>query len=67
MLGSCTDTPAWNNLPRPGGPLSCADYVTSRLCASGGFVSGAEWAGGEAFNFPEFNCCACGKSSAVAH
>ena len=40
---------------------SCADYVTSRLCASGGFVSGAEWAGGEAFNFPEFNCCACGK------
>ena len=61
MLGSCTDTPAWNNLPRPGGPLSCADYVTSRLCASGGFVSGAEWAGGEAFNFPEFNCCACGK------
>ena len=54
----CVDDSAWNNLHGK----ACLDY--SAYCEAGAFRLGASWAGGEVFNWPERNCCACGKPAA---
>jgi hypothetical protein len=54
---TCADTPDWDNHAGKG----CADY-SKEYCVSGAFRPGSEWTAGEGFNFPETNCCACGKS-----
>ena len=54
----CVDDSAWNNLHGK----ACLDY--SAYCEAGSFRLGASWAGGEVFNWPERNCCACGKPAA---
>jgi hypothetical protein len=54
----CVDDSAWNNLHGK----ACIDY--SAYCEAGAFRLGASWAGGEVFNWPERNCCACGKPAA---
>merc|ERR1712218_132848 len=58
----CSDTPNWTDGNGSGnGQMDCVDYET--YCAYGGakksWVGGA-W-DGERFNYPEKNCCVCGK------
>jgi lysophospholipase L1-like esterase len=53
---ACTDTDGWQNFSGK----RCADY-DREWCAHGRFVPGAEWTGGEQFNYPEQHCCSCGK------
>ena len=55
---ACTDDEPWENHSGK----SCADYSSESWCARGGFVPGAEWTGGEQFNWPERHCCECGKA-----
>jgi len=71
MLGG-TDTPHWHNRFEKG----CDDYETPRpaampgdfassaggWCEAGALKREAAWAGGPEFNWPEKNCCACGKA-----
>mmetsp|Transcript_19774 Transcript_19774/g.60000 ORF Transcript_19774/g.60000 Transcript_19774/m.60000 type:complete len:493 (+) Transcript_19774:103-1581(+) len=52
----CADSAGWDNHSGKG----CAAYE-AEYCANGRFRAGSEWSGGEGFNFPERNCCACGK------
>ena len=54
----CTDDEPWENHSGK----NCADYSSESWCARGGFVPGAEWTGGEQFNWPERHCCECGKA-----
>jgi FkbM family methyltransferase len=51
------DTPNWDN----GHGVSCEGYVSSSFCRGGVFLPHANWTSGFAFNFPEQNCCVCGK------
>ena len=60
-MNGCIDTFGWTN-GQAG--KTCADYA--QWCDGGTFRVGATWAGGETFNFPERNCCACGGSGAAA-
>ena len=55
-IPSCTDTPGWDNGQGFGceGPLS---YTSFGWCAGGTMAAG----GGQFYNYPEMNCCACGK------
>ena len=55
---SCTDTAGFDN----GGGFDCATYVSQGWCADGAAVAGQEWTLGASFNYPENNCCACGKT-----
>ncbi|CAF0981680.1 unnamed protein product [Adineta ricciae] len=64
---NCIDTSNWTN-KYSGSPTtrgwSCFEYeVIFKFCADGSFTSGNQWTLGERFNFPELNCCACGKAS----
>lgn len=54
---TCADTPDWDNHAGKG----CGEYANA-YCVNGAFRPGSEWTGGEGFNFPETNCCACGKT-----
>ena len=56
---SCTDTPGWDN----GYGFGCEGSLSyaSGWCAGGAVVAGQEWALGPTYNYPEMNCCACGK------
>ena len=70
---TCQDTPGWGNgidmtcSNRPanecnvGAGLTCYHYSLS-YCANGVVVPGREFSQGAGFNFPESNCCACGKA-----
>ena len=60
MWATCTDTPNWNNSLYQ---FDCDYYESAGNCANGDFVSGKEWTGGKNYNYPEDNCCVCGKSS----
>ena len=69
----CTDTPNWYNgyyLGNGGLGWTCADYITAGpnkagapWCADGQVTSGNEWALGSVYNYPDDNCCACGKGT----
>ena len=50
---ACTDTPSWND----GFGDTCEDYRLRSYCQdnSAGLLAGF------AYNFPERNCCGCGK------
>ena len=52
----CSDTPGWTN---PHG-FGCSVYDVY-WCADGQARPGQAWTLGKVFNFPEANCCACGK------
>lgn len=58
--GTCQDTSVWNNLHGH----NCASYA-SQWCQNGAAITGKEWALGESFNYPEKNCCVCGKETKV--
>ena len=57
----CVDSPGWEN----GKGMSCARYGTLGYCMNGSAIIGKEWSTGSAFNFPERNCCECGKLTAA--
>eukprot|EP00965_Chrysotila_dentata_P132517 4382182-Pleurochrysis_carterae.AAC.3 len=57
MAATCTDTASWND----GRGRGCSVFAMS-YCRAGGFRIGADWASGAAYNFPERNCCECGKA-----
>eukprot|EP00808_Paulinella_micropora_P030337 g9871.t1 len=54
----CKDTPNWQN---SGGGWTCADYAILDWCANGRITPGQEANGGSNWNYPEYNCCVCGK------
>jgi len=58
---ACVDTAGWAN------QFGADCPAMSEHCRDGAFLPGHEWSRGELFASPELNCCACGKSSAVAH
>ena len=62
-LDGCFDTPLWTNGITDGdtthGAATCEFYVFKEWCANGALLDPTY--GGEAYNFPEQNCCACGK------
>jgi len=60
LLGStCSDTPNWAN---PHG-YGCDAYQSQGWCANGGAAPGKAWTLGASFQYPENNCCVCGKSA----
>ena len=52
----CNDTPAWEN----GVGYDCNNYG-KRWCENGTARPGEEWTLGAEYNYPENNCCVCGK------
>jgi len=54
----CQDTPDWTN---GAFKQTCKDYA-SKWCENGKFKAGFEHTGGSQYNFPESNCCVCGKT-----
>ncbi|CAF0821908.1 unnamed protein product [Adineta steineri] len=61
----CVDTANWTNLfigsPNHKG-YSCFEYeFLFGMCTGGTFTPSSQWSLGKNFNFPELNCCACGK------
>merc|ERR1719443_77136 len=54
----CQDTRGWSNGYRHG----CASYK-ARWCSNGGPKPGQGWTLGSKYNFPERNCCVCGKDA----
>jgi hypothetical protein len=70
---SCQDTPNWHNGwsgAKCGKGLTCYQYATSGYynggtpwCKDGKVTSGSEWTLGAKYNYPEKNCCVCGKGT----
>jgi hypothetical protein len=57
---SCTDTTGWDN----GWGFGCvgpSSYTSEGWCARGAALPGQEWTLGPTYNYPEKNCCVCGK------
>jgi len=55
----CEDTPKFHNSRGHG----CFSYAKHGWCINGAARPGLEWTLGEKFNFPEKNCCVCGKGT----
>ena len=55
---ACVDTGCWTN----GHGHGCASYA-KQWCQNGAANSGSEWTLGSTYNYPEKNCCVCGKES----
>jgi hypothetical protein len=58
-IWACENTASWSN----GHGYDCAAYVTQGWCDAGtrSATAGNQWTLGDAHNYPESNCCACGK------
>jgi len=54
-IHTCEDTPGWVDSIGS----TCIDWAHPQLCADGSLINPIN--GGEFFNYPENNCCACGK------
>ena len=54
----CTDTPNWKDNHEYG----CQYYKKQKICKNGKISENGEFYAGERYNFPEMNCCECGKS-----
>ena len=54
----CLDSNSWSN----GKGHGCDSYATT-WCQNGGAKPGNEWTLGSKFNYPELNCCVCGKGN----
>ena len=59
----CVNTPGWTNGDAYKHP--CANYAKV-WCDAGKARAGSEWTLGAKWNFPEKNCCVCGKAAADA-
>ena len=55
---ACVDTDCWDN----GYGHDCKSYG-ERWCENGAAKAGSEWTLGSKYNYPENNCCVCGKAS----
>ena len=55
----CHDTPGWRNTDVS--DLSCLQYYELGFCQYGRVPRDKRWTLGAKYNFPEQNCCACGK------
>ena len=53
----CVDTASWVN----GYGYGCTSYGELSWCENGAAKTGSEWTLGSKFNYPENNCCVCGK------
>lgn len=59
VLGhTCTDTSGWAS----SAGQTCASYESNGWCAEGSHAPGNEWTLGAGFDYPENNCCVCGKT-----
>ena len=56
----CTDTDSWNN----GYAETCSSYK-SEWCENEGAKPDGGWALGSTYNYPENNCCVCGKGKNI--
>ena len=56
----CIDTPSWDN----GYEKGCKWYA-GNACDKGLPRSGVGIGFGSSYNFPELNCCACGKEDGL--
>ena len=56
----CVNTPGWTNGDAYKHP--CANYAKV-WCDAGKARAGSEWTLGAKWNFPEKNCCVCGKAA----
>ena len=54
----CVDTDCWEN----GYDHDCNSYAT-QWCENGAANTGSEWTLGSTYNYPENNCCVCGKGN----
>ncbi|UJR34486.1 hypothetical protein I4U23_021894 [Adineta vaga] len=71
--GKCQDTPNWYNgykHANNGKGWTCSEYATvgpdrsgAPWCKDGAVTKGSEWTLGAKYNYPEKNCCVCGKPS----
>ena len=55
---ACVDTDSWNN----GDDKTCTNY-NADYCSGGEFSVASTHMAGSNFNFPEDNCCSCGKEA----
>ena len=62
--GQCTSTPGWNNGygAHQATGLNCSEYVAQGFC-TGTSVVATDYTGA-ANNYPEHNCCECGRTDA---
>ena len=61
----CADTSGWDTLIGEEPPLQiydCSSYA-DEFCENGSARQGSEWAMGSLYDFPEENCCVCGKET----
>merc|ERR1719272_1846815 len=56
----CVNTPGWTNGDAYKHP--CSNYAKV-WCDAGKARAGSEWTLGAKWNFPEKNCCVCGKAA----
>jgi len=59
--GKCTDTPKWED-PKGNG---CIVYKNWPSCHDGKPIEGNEKYMGKKYDFPEKNCCICGKPNTM--
>ena len=57
LENNCTDTAAWSD----GWGETCEYYLTKGVCENGEVKDGQVLKNSAMFNFPEKNCCVCGK------
>ena len=64
FLLACVDTPSWKN-NRFGNNWADCDVYARNYCRNGVLNWGGEGIkmGGKVNNYPEHNCCACGKGT----
>ena len=56
----CSDTPEWDNRG-DGSGFDCKEYAEKKWCENGAARPGHEDSLGSKHNYPENNCCVCGK------
>jgi len=61
-IGHCTDVDGWQNALTTGSHLNCSDYA-EKFCFAGAPHPGSEWTLGPHYNWPEVNCCECGRNT----
>ncbi len=65
----CVDTSNWinsNGVNSITTGYTCHDYeVNHRWCSGGTSTPGNRWMLGSIYNYPEFNCCGCGKGNLI--
>ena len=59
----CTDTMGWRDKDE----LGCYFYQIKKICISNGFGQSLRFYSGNTYNFPELNCCACGKKNQLIY